>query len=466
MTLEGVFESFGSLRWNLGWPTPNHAGAFVAALLPFLWLLNTSRWRWVLLLVEAGGLFVLAKTYSRGAVVAWVAAWTLALLVSRGWKESNSGALWLARLVLLGVMLWFADFGWSRQAAGATEDGSVVNRLSIWRAATEMLAAAPWSGWGAGESGRAYMNWFQAVEADESYNTLVNGWLTLGVEQGAPALTLAVAALFGLFIVGGRATWKESEGGRPPCVALALCCGASLVSWAVANVFSTLWIDARLWVVPGLASIGLAVDAWRTRAWPGWRTGVVATVGAAGGVVALIGGGVDLQQQREWLTRPGEQPGWVILERRERRDVSGEHWQVWPDRAVLGDTPGKEIQRWAAEQHDATRIEVAIGWGAEPSLAKGQVLLFGLQAERLDASDWSQAANVLVVHPLGPPPSRPMRPRMGTVLLPEIDQTGNGAAWRDWAERSGLAVAVTPGSGTDIRAAWPAVATAWRSAQP
>lgn len=466
VNFESEFFSGQHLRWNLGWPTPNHAGAFVVTLLPFLWLLAASRWRWALLLVEAGGLFVLAKTYSRGAVVAWVAAWTLALLVSRGWKESNSGALWLARLGLLGVALWGVAFGWSRQVAGAAEDGSVVNRLSIWRAATEMMAASPWTGWDAGESGWTYMNWFQVVEAEESYNTMVNGWLTLGVERGAPALTLAVFALLLLSVSGGRAARKEGEKGESPRLPLAMCCGASLVSWAVANVFSTLWIDARLWVVPGFALTGLVVAVGRTRTWPDWRTGAVGLLGAAGGVVALVGGGVVLQQQREWLTRPGEQPGWVTLERRERRVPAGEIWQVWPDRAVLGETPGKEIQRWAAEQHDATRIEVAIGWGAEPLPVEGRVLLFGLQAGRLDASGWSRSASVLVVHPLGTPPRRSMQSRTGIVVLPEIDQAGNGAAWRTWAERSGLVVAVTPGSGTDIRAAWPAVATAWRSAQP
>lgn len=31
--IEGEFFSGGHLRWNLGWPTPNYAGAFLVTLL-------------------------------------------------------------------------------------------------------------------------------------------------------------------------------------------------------------------------------------------------------------------------------------------------------------------------------------------------------------------------------------------------------------------------------------------------
>ena len=83
MIFGGDFFYNGLLRWNLGWPTPNYAGAFVATLLALAFAFSGSRWRWTALAVEAGGLFLLAKTYSRGAVVAWVAAWVFAVMVIR-----------------------------------------------------------------------------------------------------------------------------------------------------------------------------------------------------------------------------------------------------------------------------------------------------------------------------------------------------------------------------------------------
>jgi hypothetical protein len=46
MILDGDFYYYGLLRWNLGWPTPNYAGAFVATLLALAFAFSASRWQY------------------------------------------------------------------------------------------------------------------------------------------------------------------------------------------------------------------------------------------------------------------------------------------------------------------------------------------------------------------------------------------------------------------------------------
>ena len=77
MILSGDFFYHGQLRWNLGWPTPNYAGAFVATLLALAFAFSGSRWRWTALALEAGGLFLLAKT----------------IRAARWWRGSQRGFL-------------------------------------------------------------------------------------------------------------------------------------------------------------------------------------------------------------------------------------------------------------------------------------------------------------------------------------------------------------------------------------
>jgi len=80
-------------------------GGVLVSLLALLWIFSDSRWRWAALAVEAGGLFLLAKTYSRGAVIAWGLAWLFGLVAGRGWRVPAERLLWAGRMVILAVMM-------------------------------------------------------------------------------------------------------------------------------------------------------------------------------------------------------------------------------------------------------------------------------------------------------------------------------------------------------------------------
>jgi hypothetical protein len=488
MIFEGEFFSGGHLRGNFGWPTPNYAGAFLAALLALAFVFSGSRWRWAILVVETGGLYLLAKTYSRGAVIAWGVACLFCFVASRVWNNPTQRLLWTGRALALVVMLLAAGFGWSRMVekgdesivhgtgvafgqvaspnqsseASATEDGSIYNRLALWRGGLEMIAAAPLHGWGAGESGRAYMNWFQDVNRTEGYTTMVNSYLHVGVEHGLPIL---VSVVFGLAALLMTATSTAIIDRRYSEMALAT--GASLVAWAVANLFTTLWIEPKLWIVPGISCGVIVLGGWHNRSSVRWRwvlgLSAASTVLFAGGLFAT---GVVLRAGQAWRAEPGDGRTVVVCSNELSRGklaptTKGEAWQVWPDTAVLGPTPGKELRRWIETLPIATRVVVHPATQFVPvdgHQAAGNVVLFGWQAERLGWDSLPECRQFVLIHPRGMPPTKWTEEKTHaqiTVLIPAIDETGDAMRWRRWATEQGVRVIVSSGVGQDIRAAWP-----------
>jgi hypothetical protein len=224
-----------------------------------------------------------------------------------------------------------------------------------------------------------------------------------------------------------------------------------------ANVFTTLWIETKLWIVPGLAGLVLVRSAWKNtgiRLVPLTVTSLAIAVFAVGG---LYGAGLWLQSNQPLVIVPGSN-GSVMLE---SAGSSGVVWHVWPDPIVLGLTPGKELRRWLAAQPAGTRL---IAHRATPGEAEGSrfpsdgVILFGRQVERFSEGFFPNCRELWLVHPHGAPPPRPSAVRNGpavTVVLPEIDEPGNGPAWRRWAAETGARVSVSTSTGLDIRAVWP-----------
>ncbi|MGH8021774.1 MAG: O-antigen ligase family protein [Opitutaceae bacterium] len=508
MTVESDFFFRGLERWNLGWPTPNFAGAWLATLLPLCWVCSikwgTRHHRFIgaaVLLAEMVLWFALCKTYSRGGLLAAVAGACVFMGVR---FIGRCEIVWPAflrvslRAATIAVLLLATGFVGRVTPAYTLDDESALNRLELWERGTVMMASAPLLGWGDGESGRAYMNWFQPVDRTEGYATMVNSFLHVGVEHGLLALAIIVgmgAGVLTLAVLLGR----ESEGWESRLAAVA---GASLFAWAVANVFSTLWIDWRLWIVPSFAVLVVAFAAWRVRRFR-WRATL--GVGALAGLacpVGLFALGMEWVKQRPLRIEPVSDG--AVLVRREGEEAQ-RIWHVWPDAEVLGRTPGKEIRRWIEDSGSPGYMVVhspvrAIDISARPDLSAKAVVLFGRQAERLDEQTAGVAQKVVLIHPIGSVPSLDVKPELGdaskdewpaagaagslpsraglqesgeqsslqppdvgcysrqlAIVLPGIDQRGDRAAWRAWAESVGAKIVLSNGVGTDIRAAWPDV---------
>lgn len=497
MIFEGEFFFRGVPRWNLGWPTPNYAGAFLATLLPWCWVWSGrwDRWGWrgLTALGFAGEMMLwlaLARTYSRGALVAALGAGVFVWLTTVGPRGRPGGTpagaggrpippMLRASLAILAIGV----SGFSARLAPAylAGDGAVGNRLALWRGGLEMLAAAPLRGWGAGESGRAYMNWFQEVDRTEGYATMVNSYLHVGVEHGLVALGAVMFGLgWGLAVAWGAArrnpAWLREGWSASAVAAIA---GGSLLAWAVANVFSTLWIEPRLWIVPMLAVGTLAWAVRRAGAprgglGPSKRPGRARVHPAAVGVALVAAGlctgfswgaGAWLRRSRDGVVFP-DPAGRGAVFARNAGSVGARIpvWQVWPDPVVLGPAPGREIRRWLVAPDAPDRVVVhdpLAGPGTKSGEARDPVLLCGRQAARLGQGvGWDHELLVLL-HPVGLPPA--LAPERATnsnhlvLILPGIDEVGNMPRWREWALAARARLVVSPEVGTDVRLAWPEV---------
>jgi O-Antigen ligase len=501
---EGQFFYGAHLRWDFGWATPNYAGTSIVVLLCFAWVVK-SDWRWWALAftVEMVGYFLLAKTYSRGSLVALGAA-AVFYSTAQGWRHWQAfWRIWMSRLFFLVACIVGTGLASRMDPRNLSEDGAVTHRLDLWRGGLEMIAAAPWRGWGAGESGVAYMNWFQATDRTEGFTTIVNSYLHLGVEHGLPILGGVICGLAGLLVLAWRIS-REGNSNRDRIVgqadrSLALsavhflgllmpAAGASIIAWAVANVFTTLWIEPKLWIVPAVSCAIIVLGSWRSR--KAIRLQSVLSIGVASASVSAVGlflAGEIFITRQGWRPEPGP-GGTVAFYSREfspkqaaysrnsawhesAADSSGPEFIVWIDRAILGDTPGKEIRRWMEAYSGARCIIVCdprfVGDGGVVASAHATWVLAGDQCWRLALAPAD--AEVVLLHPRGLPPQA-ARQRL-IIVLPEFDQEGTNSMWQSWANEGGNRIEFSPQTGEDIRTAWPAVMTtvceqiaAWRSA--
>lgn len=400
---------------------------------------------------------MLSKTYSRGALVAGLVAlgwWTLSNRQPGRWR-------WLStRLVIVIACVIFTGFVSRVTPAFVATDRSVSNRWELWHEAIRMIEAAPFHGWGSGESGRAFMNWFQPLDRMEGYATMVNSFLQVGVEQGLLVLFLALG-IFGWLLVASWQLAHAAWSGRRSSICAG---GACLVAWLSANIFSTLWIVTGLWIVP-ICSMVFIGSAAVTHDFVKSARSLVTCMLVA--LVAATGFGLVGQTTGPTI-QPSGRNGNVAIIRPEgtafnRTDGA---WHIWTDKAVLGDQPGKEIRRWlnqpGAPAHSVIHPLVC-SRSSTVNSGQGAVMLFGQQAGRLGHDIPWPADRVTIVHPYGRTPAvapafSTIKPSRITVILPSLDQTGDQEAWRTWAKLQHAIVQVSPGVGLDIRPVWPDVA--------
>jgi hypothetical protein len=307
------------MDWGLG--NPNKTAALIALLMLAVWTLPLLRRRlfWAALPAFAGLGACLMHTMSRGGVAA-AAAGCAALLVHlrrvRPWPAGRALA------VAVAVLLMSAGAGvrqTSERVARSPGDRSVSNRLALWRQAPRMMADAPW-GWGVGNSGAAYMGWYQPLESAEVYRTLVNSHLTWLVELGGPARGLYAFGWAAAFVLCCGSRRFEGAG---PFLFCGVVCGV-LTAFFVAAVFSSVAEAPALWIAPLLGLAGVLAMRARLRLWPSRRAWARGAAGAALclGALAVCGhvtapplGAERLAVHRNGAVCAGARPpeAWVVV---------------------------------------------------------------------------------------------------------------------------------------------------------
>lgn len=245
------------MDWGLG--NPNKTAALIAILMVAVWSLAYLR-NWLfwfsLALFSALGI-CLVHTFSRGGMVAaFCGLIPLLACLRRPLPVKRIVGVVAAVWVIIGSSIYLQAH--ERYGQGVVqEDRSISNRFVLWKAAPTMMVDAP-GGWGFGESGKAYMDWYQPLDRNESYRTLVNSHLTWLVEFGWIGRFLYIFGWLAVFLI-----CLPTSGNRWLAVPLGVCISLFTGAW-----FSSVAESPWLWIVPVIALLWVIVWRIRSHAWP------------------------------------------------------------------------------------------------------------------------------------------------------------------------------------------------------
>jgi hypothetical protein len=454
MLFEQDYFFHNLLRWNLGWATPNYAGAFLASLIPFLWFHTEKRAaRWLGFIAEACLYFLLCKTYSRGAFLGMGAAALFYISSLKANPNRGHLMLWLSRVAVVFFLIIVTDLSTRIIPKTVLTDKSVLHRAELWHGALIMSASAPNFGWGYGESGRTYMNYLQLPNQKYGVTSMVNSYLTLSVEFGLWLL------LFSIFVVLAiaHAAWSEGRSGNVVCAAA----GASWTAWITTNMFSNLWIEPKLWIVPMVGFI-LIANACRARV-NSFRIAkrvVIRNICISSLLVSAIWvAGIVCKHRESWNLSLDRQ-GVVEISNNWITQTPKTIWFTWPDTTVLGPLPGKELKEWVRNFPAKIILRICPTIAASTTYYTtpgSNVLLIGEQAERLYEKDFPQEITQLwILQPLCPPPDKRKSFCCARIvlILPAIDSMGLASPWKNWAIAKHAEIRQRK-TGGSVESSWP-----------
>jgi len=459
-----------TLRWSFGFENPNKAAVVFACLLPLCWWAWTASWgirrTWLRIpsLAFSAGVFLatggcLVMTFSRGGLVAGVAAlgyvWALTLWKSiRGKEVGADGAApsrrevpkwWLSILLVIALVCLAVWSGLaSRSVEGLAEDASVTNRFDLWKAGVQMACENP-AGFGSGQSGTEFMQWYQATDRTEGYRTMVNSYLTFLVEQGWRVFALSV---FG-FLVFWFST-APAPGSRTTEIARVM--RASIMAFLVAGIFSTTMEDWGLWLIPACCVIGLIgmrcclrprTMSLRPLVW-----GLCGTCAIVFGI--WLAGYVQSKGDplaRTFAPSPEGTSVIAIAPKGGKKTIGFAR-----DAAVLGPAYGKLLRSLALETGSKILLVGGEGMSADLVVLAGDAVSGTLPHDDVP---------LLLLAPakMEEAQARAILGRKSRILLllPEIDEDGRSAFWRRLTEkypREGLLCQNLDGVGTQVDWAW------------
>lgn len=309
----------GVPRWAFGMDNPNKAAILLAFLLLLLLAAAVrAHRRWVCwccgtLAALAG--YGLAHTFSRGGLVAFVAG-AFALLIGLR-KSLLGGRRWLpviaATCALMGAIAW-TGFAERIARSSPTTDASVGNRLVVWRYVPSMMVDAP-GGWGRGTAGDAFMGWYQPLDRNERYRTLVNSHFTWLVEFGwTGRFALVWMWLFALGI--GIVRWRMRGDPLPFAIWTSFATAAFFSSVAEEWIVSVVPVVA---LVPAIKTFCLAPAATRrlTMATTLLTSGLLLSVLVVLGITCRPSDALPVHRSADGTrltVGDGERAGWIVCD--------------------------------------------------------------------------------------------------------------------------------------------------------
>lgn len=443
-----------SQRLLLGFESPIHAGIFIAVIIPWI---RCSRWPLTegtgkllavgSLILEVSLLYLLARTGSRGPMLALLAAYAAETALCFRAKEYRRAKLLLLRSVLaviaLALFVGMSGFGGRFAEAAAFADESIHNRLEILKHARSLLLLDPAGGVDWGWSGHHYSQWFEPLHLRYLYNSLSNEYLQIGVELGLPLLFIILACVCTVLV----APWFQSAPGFGLRGKIARMAHLSFfifaaVSWTTSYRYSTTLNIMTLLVFIICACLEKALRDRQTLA-----------VGIAGASCVIAG----------FLLIPPSEDGLRVLLRAgnivELRQAStpasaNAGALVFVDEDVLGRVYGQTLRPILGHPPFNGKMRVVLPYAKTASLSPGDAescIAFGASVAAAPMINPPPVRHFIIAHPSVRPPENPPVAERITVILPAIDEAGVNESWLRFCEEQGVSVTITPGCGLDIQ---------------
>jgi len=377
-----------------------------------------------------------------------------------GWKPMLREIL--IRLALVAVLCVAVGFASRISPSYVAQDKSVLNRLDMWQGALVMMKDSPWIGWGNNNGGFAYINWYQPASASTHPVGFVNSFFDIGVEFGSP--TLFVILWIGLFLLFTAFRHRKSHNTVPAFVIL--------TAWGVANIWTSLWRETALWIIPAVCALYLFTVCWRKKgstdisvcANPqssqkyGTDRNVCATFArsfalSAGCVVVLLSMGWFFSGKYEWIARPSMGTDKItLIKRASIGDINVS--EILIDDVVFGHYFGKTF-RSIASTITSERFEVYPPWtrSIESSGTETKKIIFtGFQASWLVKQRVLPSQEIIIFYPTVFPPSETAAIGASHVSLymPLVSAPEYNLAWRRWAQRNHVQIITAPREGIPL----------------
>lgn len=426
--MEGIFYFGDQLRWNLGFETPNIAGAMVAVaiafLLPFTSKIPDKKRRLfafaVLLAVEISLWFVLAKTYSRGALVAAGICFVCctAFMLFRTESKCRILGIALAKAVAVSVILLYTGFSNRISPEYIGNDGSTSGRIALWTGGLKMVAQAPVCGWGVDKSGEEYINWYQDFSDERKYAGMVNSYLHIVIERGLPTLFAALSILAFLFFADFRLWQKNGD-------LFALALGLAMLSLCVSNIFSTLWIVSSIkYTGITVAAVSVIYAIFKGRnSLPFAKIAMLSIASAASICLCLYLTGLALQpkfisKHTDHITLAPDRP-------------TDKRIAVIADKDTFGKYFGKTLRNAYVKAKPETVLDA---YCENPQNAKGydKFIVTGKFAQTFQPPT---SAKIVYINPIGNPPP-PSGLTNATIYLPRFDIYNQNTKWINAAKKA------------------------------
>ena len=408
------YHGIWRMDWGLG--NPNKTAALIAMLMVAAWIFAYGRkWGfWIALLLFTGLGVGLIHTFSRGGIIALFAGLIpVVYFASRPWPWSKIIGIVLSVWMILGCSIYWDAQGRYEQGI-SQEDKSISNRLEIWKVTPQMMVDAP-GGWGLGNSGKAYMQWYQPLDRTEEYRTLVNSHLTWLVEVG---WSLRFFYILGWFVVL-LLCWPSRN-----LRALAIPLGVWVV-FAIAATFSSVAESPWLWLLPATCLAVSFVLRLRTKIWPKpWMWGVpfAATV-IIMAVILLLGesiGKIPVHKIGRQVIIGNEKPNeWVVI-----------------DHQVMGQNYGHSLRSYIMDHGlENNSIGVTDSIAELPDAMDTQVMIAGKQENVKGLIEkLAKAKRIVLLNPTFFPSEIGQQTAKTTVVFGEFSQSPSVSAWTSPAD--------------------------------